>query len=191
LTDSHFPFIIRVLHLSFPFLTFPFSIFFSQQGRTYDPIFYASTQRQNAVPQTIFSERGLALVAVSWPWAIALKLVRYAKQDPVDCAAFLRRRVSQRGIGWTVAGLEQWIAERCWPMVFWVSATAEAAAASATAGCACARVSDGVFAWPAGGIPDDESDVAVFLVTSMMKRSSVHDPTLQVHPPPFNATQSN
>jgi len=68
------------------------------------------------VPQTIFSERGLALVAVPWPWAIALKLVRYAKQDPTDCAAVLRLGVAQRGIRWTLAGLEQWIMERCWPM---------------------------------------------------------------------------
>jgi hypothetical protein len=90
--------------------------FCSQQGRTYDPIFYASTQRQNAEPQTIFSQRGLALVAVPWPWAIALKLVRYAKQDPIDCAAVLRLGVAQRGIRWTLAGLEQWIMECCSPM---------------------------------------------------------------------------
>jgi len=68
------------------------------------------------VPQSIFSERGLALVAVPWPWAIAFKLVRYAKQDPTDCAAVLRLVVAQRGIYWTLAGLEQWIMERCWPM---------------------------------------------------------------------------
>lgn len=88
----------------------------SQFGRTYDPIFTASTRRENSVPQTIFNERGLALVAVPWPWAMALKLVRYAKQDPVDCAAVLRLGFAQRGIRWTLAGLEQWIMERCWPM---------------------------------------------------------------------------
>ncbi|KAI0300703.1 hypothetical protein B0F90DRAFT_1817456 [Multifurca ochricompacta] len=87
-----------------------------QHGRTYDPIFHASARHENSVPQTIFSERGLALVAVPWPWAIALKLVRYAKQDPADCAAILRLGFAQRGIRWTLAGLEQWISERCWPM---------------------------------------------------------------------------
>ncbi|KAI9435132.1 hypothetical protein H4582DRAFT_2112431 [Lactarius indigo] len=87
-----------------------------QYGRTYDPIFTASTRPENSVPQTIFNERGLALVAVPWPWAIALKLVRYAKQDPVDCAAVLRLGFAQRGIRWSLAGLEQWIMERCWPM---------------------------------------------------------------------------
>jgi len=88
----------------------------SQQGRTYDPVFCASTHHQNSVPQTIFSERGLALVAVPWPWAIALKLVRYAKEDPTDCAAVLRLGVAQGGIRWTLASLEQWIMERCWTM---------------------------------------------------------------------------
>jgi hypothetical protein len=70
------------------------------------------------VPQTIFSERGLALVGVPWPWAMALKLVRYAKKDPEDCAAILRLGSSQRGFRWTVSGLERWLSERCWPMQY-------------------------------------------------------------------------
>src|SRR5437879_4058108 len=78
-------------------------------------MFYASTQHQNAEPQTIFSQRGLALVAVPWPRAIALKLMRYANQEPIDCVV-LRLGVAQRGIRWTLAGLEQWIMERCRPM---------------------------------------------------------------------------
>ena len=102
---------------SFPNFTFFFFLpRCGQQELKYDPIYYASTQHQNAVPQTIFNERGLALVAVPWPWANALKLVRYAKQDPIDCAAVLRLGVAQRGIRWTLAGLEQWIMERCWPV---------------------------------------------------------------------------
>jgi hypothetical protein len=91
---------------------------YSQQGLTYDPIFYNSTIQQNAAAQAIFNERSLALVAVPWPWAIALKLVRYDKKDREDCAAVLRIGASQRGIRWTVAGLEQWISERCWPMQY-------------------------------------------------------------------------
>lgn len=70
------------------------------------------------MPQTIFNERGLALTAVPWPWAIALKLVRYAKKDPEDCAAILRLGYSQRGFRWTVAGLEKWISDRCWAMQY-------------------------------------------------------------------------
>ena len=51
-------------------LAFFFSSY-SQQGQIYDPIFYASTQHQNAEPLTIFSQRGLALVAVPWLWDIS------------------------------------------------------------------------------------------------------------------------
>jgi hypothetical protein len=40
------------------------------------------------------SQHGLALVAVPWPWVIVLKLVRYTKQDPVDCAVALRLHVA-------------------------------------------------------------------------------------------------
>ena len=69
-------------------------------------VFYASTQ-QNAVPQTIFSERGLPHVAVPWPWAVALKLGGHAKQDPADCAAVLCPGVAQHTIRWTLAELEQ------------------------------------------------------------------------------------
>jgi len=67
-------------------------------------------------------------------WAIALKLVRYAKQDPTDCAVVLRLGIAQGGIRWTLARLEQWIMERCWPMGYRVPAPAEAAAPSAHTG---------------------------------------------------------
>jgi len=89
---------------------------YSQQGRRFDPIFYDTIQQQNPGALTVFSERGLALVAVPWPWAVALKLVRYAKKDPEDCAAVLRLGAFQRGFRWTVDVLEHWLSERCWPM---------------------------------------------------------------------------
>jgi hypothetical protein len=53
---------------------------------------------------------------VPWPWAVALKLVRYAKKDPEDCGAVLRLGSFQRGYRWTVDVLERWLSERCWPM---------------------------------------------------------------------------
>jgi hypothetical protein len=53
---------------------------------------------------------------VPWPWAVALKLVRYAKKDPDDCGAILRLGSLQRGYRWTVDVLERWLSERCWPM---------------------------------------------------------------------------
>jgi len=89
-----------------------------QHGCKYDPIFYDATQHQSAAALTIFNERGLALVAVPWPWAVALKLVRYAKKDPDDCGAVLRLGSLQRGYRWTVDVLERWLAERCWPMQY-------------------------------------------------------------------------
>jgi len=90
----------------------------SQYSRTYDLIFYASARRKNSVPQTVFNERGLALVADLWSWAITLELVRYAKQDPVDCAVVLHLGITQRSICQGLAGLEQWITGRCWLMVY-------------------------------------------------------------------------
>jgi hypothetical protein len=55
---------------------------------------------------------------VPWPWAVALKLVRYAKKDPEDCGAVLRLGSFQRGYRWTVDVLERWLSERCWPMQY-------------------------------------------------------------------------
>ena len=49
---------------------------------------------------------------------MALKLVRYAKRDPEDCAAVLRLGSLQRGYRWTVDVLERWLSERCWPMQY-------------------------------------------------------------------------
>jgi len=68
------------------------------------------------MPQTIFSEWGLALIAVLWPWAIALKLVCYMKQDLTNCATVLCLSIAQHSIRWTLAGLKQQIMEHCWPM---------------------------------------------------------------------------
>ena len=71
------------------------------------------TYHQSAVLQTIFNQRGLALVAVPWLWVVALKLARYTKQDPVDCAAVPRLGITQHGIHWMLAGLKWWIMEHC------------------------------------------------------------------------------
>jgi hypothetical protein len=65
---------------------------YSQKGHTYDPIFLASMYHGSVALQMIFNEHGLALVAVLWPWAVALKLAHYVKQDPVDYAVVLHLR---------------------------------------------------------------------------------------------------
>ena len=72
----------------------------SPKGRIYDSVFLASTYRLSAVPQTIFNERGLALVALPWPWAVTLKLARTLHEAGPGrlCygAAFRRRTARQR-----------------------------------------------------------------------------------------------
>lgn len=54
---------------------------------------------------TLFSAAGLAL-----------KLVRYQKDDPHDVAAILRLGRAETGVQWTPDGLEQWLRVQCWPM---------------------------------------------------------------------------
>jgi hypothetical protein len=75
---------------------------------------------QNDKAEILFSERGLALVAVPWYWGVALKAARYSKNDPDDCAAILHAARLQRGMHQqlTVAELEWWLLTRCWPMKF-------------------------------------------------------------------------
>jgi hypothetical protein len=75
---------------------------------------------QNVKDEMLFSERGLALVAVPWYWGVALKVVRYSKNDPEDCAALLRLARLQRAMHrqWAVPDLERWLFTRCSPMQF-------------------------------------------------------------------------
>jgi len=115
------------------------------------------------VLQTTFNERGLSLVTVPWPWAIALKLVCYVKQDPTDCAVVLRLGVAQRSIWWTLAGLEQWIMERCWPMGNAAYQPPQKQHLRQRIQDTLNRVFPPWIAQHAGGV-DDERDPALFLV---------------------------
>jgi hypothetical protein len=72
---------------------------------------------ENVKDEMFFSQRGLALVAVPWYWGVALKVARYSKDDPDDCAAILHFARLQRGMH-PVADLERWLFTRCWPMQF-------------------------------------------------------------------------
>ena len=58
-------------------------------------------QDGNIKLNTIYSSPGLALIGVSWSWAVALKLVRYQKDDPADIAAILRFASQMKGYRWT------------------------------------------------------------------------------------------
>ncbi|KAJ3522580.1 hypothetical protein NM688_g8854 [Phlebia brevispora] len=58
-------------------------------GKYVDPIYNDAVHPQNVSMNTVYSSNGLVLVGVTWAWAVALKLVRYQKDDPTDIAAIL------------------------------------------------------------------------------------------------------
>lgn len=88
----------------------------SQRGRKFDPIYTDAITPNNIQTNTVFSSPGLVLVGVSWSWAVALKLVRYQKDDPRDIACVLRLGQKQRGVHWTRQLLESWLLALCSPM---------------------------------------------------------------------------
>ncbi|KAG1750668.1 hypothetical protein EDD22DRAFT_981769 [Suillus occidentalis] len=49
-------------------------------------------------------------------WGVALKLVRYKKEDPTDIVAMLRHGTKLNGVQWTPHIMETWIKTLCWPM---------------------------------------------------------------------------
>lgn len=53
---------------------------------------------------------------MSWSWAVALKLVRYRKDDPADIAAILKLATDMRGLKWTRQIMEEWLLNMCSPM---------------------------------------------------------------------------
>lgn len=85
-------------------------------GNLYDPIYTDAVSEQNMRINTIYTSSGLVLVGVSWSWAIALKLVRYQKDDPYDIANILLLGRRQRGVQWTCQLLEQWLVSMCGAM---------------------------------------------------------------------------
>ncbi|KAI0738270.1 hypothetical protein C8Q80DRAFT_1222555 [Daedaleopsis nitida] len=82
-------------------------------GKPYDPIYTDALSANNLSVNTIFTSPGLVLVGVSWPWAVALKLVRYEKHDPHDIASILRLGHRQRNVRWTRTLLEGWLTNIC------------------------------------------------------------------------------
>ncbi|KAI0073976.1 hypothetical protein K474DRAFT_1692423 [Panus rudis PR-1116 ss-1] len=83
------------------------------KGRPYDPIYYDAINPNNIANNSIYSSRGLLLIGVTWPWAVALKLVRYQKDDPTDIAHILTLGFRSQGIEWTEAIMEDWLKKAC------------------------------------------------------------------------------
>ncbi|GJE90647.1 hypothetical protein PsYK624_067910 [Phanerochaete sordida] len=85
-------------------------------GKLVDPIYNDAVTPQNVAMNTVFESQGLVLVGVSWSWAVALKLIRYQKDDPGDIAAILKLGTEMRGCQWTVELIEGWLNKLCSPM---------------------------------------------------------------------------
>lgn len=81
-----------------------------------DPIYNDAMSATNISTNTVFSSPGLVLVGVTWSWAVALKLVRYKKDDPADIAAILSLGTQMQGLQWTRQLLEDWLHGHCGPM---------------------------------------------------------------------------
>lgn len=88
----------------------------SPRGHIYDPIYYDAKQPNNVDMNTIYSSPGLVLISVTMFWGVALKLVRYKKEDPTDIVAMLRHGTKLNGVQWTPQIMENWIKTLCWPM---------------------------------------------------------------------------
>lgn len=89
---------------------------FSTQGQLYDPIYHDSKQSNNIDMNTVYKSPGLVVISVTMFWGVALKLVRYKKEDPTDIVAMLRHGTKLNGVQWTPHIMETWIKTLCWPM---------------------------------------------------------------------------
>ena len=89
---------------------------FSPNGPPYDPIYVDSVKPVNIAHQTVYSSSGLLLIAVCPFWAVALKIVRYQKDDPADICAILLAGASLTNGSWTPELLEKWLWKHCWSM---------------------------------------------------------------------------
>ncbi|KAG1880999.1 hypothetical protein F4604DRAFT_1749328 [Suillus subluteus] len=97
-----------------PDVALPFA--HNSQGQLYDPIYHDSKQANNIDMNTIYESPGLVVISVTMFWGVALKLVRYKKEDPTDIVAMLRHGTKLNGVQWTPHIMETWIKTLCWPM---------------------------------------------------------------------------
>jgi len=86
------------------------------QGQPYDPIYWDSLKPNNVALNTIYASSGLKLISVTMFWGVALKMVRYKKEDSEDILAMLTHGTKLNGVQWTPEVLEGWLLKHCWPM---------------------------------------------------------------------------
>ena len=88
---------------------------YSEKSRElYDYVWHASMERPNVHNNTVYRSKALNLVAPPWAWCVALKLVRFEKNDPYDVACILTRG---RQVGavrqWDTVTIEKWLSDNC------------------------------------------------------------------------------
>ncbi|KAK1219547.1 hypothetical protein PQX77_017735 [Marasmius sp. AFHP31] len=87
----------------------------SSSGTPYDPIYHASLQPFNVKLYTVFTSRNkkLTIINVTPAWAVALKLIRYAKWDPGDISLILMNGTNLAKVHWTTQVVKTWIHKDC------------------------------------------------------------------------------
>ncbi|KZP04608.1 hypothetical protein FIBSPDRAFT_767140, partial [Athelia psychrophila] len=86
------------------------------QNVQYDPLYVDAMKPNNVAMNTVYQSPGLKLISVTMFWGVALKMVRYQKEDPKDILAMLHHGTKLNGVQWTPQVLEQWLLSHCWPM---------------------------------------------------------------------------
>jgi hypothetical protein len=56
----------------------------------FDPVWSAALKDADVYARMLFSAPGLRMLFVSWPWAAAFRIARYAKDSPADTRATVR-----------------------------------------------------------------------------------------------------
>ncbi|KAG7085391.1 hypothetical protein E1B28_002953 [Marasmius oreades] len=89
-------------------------------GTPYDPIYHASLQPFNVRLYTVYTSKNkkLSIVNVTPAWAVALKLVRYAKWDPGDISLLLMNGTNLSKVHWTTKVIKKWLIDECSAMSY-------------------------------------------------------------------------
>ncbi|KAL0576189.1 hypothetical protein V5O48_005787 [Marasmius crinis-equi] len=87
----------------------------TSSGMPYDPIYHASLQPFNVQLYTVFTSKNskLTIINVTPAWAVALKIVRYAKWDPGDISLLLMNGTNLAKVHWTTKTIKLWLRKDC------------------------------------------------------------------------------
>ncbi|KAG1729456.1 hypothetical protein EDB19DRAFT_1929601 [Suillus lakei] len=164
-----------------PDVALPFA--HNTQGQLYDPIYHDSKQANNIDMNTVYKSHGLVVISVTMFWGVALKLVRYKKDDPTDIVAMLRHGTKLNGVQWTPRIMETWIKTLCWPMGYNTYKPQQAEELRN-------RIHDAVHHLQTSlkNSPEESSHMA--LITSTTRSPPVHTMSSSLTPHPFSQPPS-